>query len=57
MVKQLLAGGADLEAKDNDGHTPIDIARRSRSWLNLAILERAAEIKGKEQAGHSDKIA
>ncbi len=57
VVKQLLAGGADLEAKDNDGHTPIDIARRSRSWLNLAILERAAEIKGKEQAGHSDKIA
>ncbi|XP_069680319.1 leucine-rich repeat serine/threonine-protein kinase 1 isoform X2 [Periplaneta americana] len=44
-VKLLLARGADLVARDNNGLTPLDIAEKSEHTECMMVLKQAADAK------------
>lgn len=44
-VKLLLAHGADIRARNDDGQTPLDVARRSREPEAAAVLLRAESAR------------
>jgi hypothetical protein len=48
QLKRLLDSGADVNAKDQEGWTPLAWAIRSRQWAVVKVLlEKGAEINGK----------
>lgn len=47
FIRTLLRHGADPKAKDNDGHTPEDLARRSGNPLAGVVLVKAMQAKGR----------
>ena len=50
-VKLLLDHGADLEARDNDGDTPADVARREGFIELVDILQAAYDASGRRRTG------
>ena len=47
VIEALLDGGVDLDARDEDGRTPLDVAReKNRPAEIIAALERAAGAAG-----------
>ena len=54
---ELLDGGADIEAIDNYGCTPLIIAAKDRNLdVCLALLDRGADIEAKDNRGNTPLI-
>jgi len=43
IVKLLVERGADVNAKNGDGKTPLDLAREKKYWDIVYFLEKAAK--------------
>jgi len=52
LVKSLLASGADINAKDNNGWTPlIEAAQEDHLEIVTLLLEKGADINSKTTKG------
>ncbi len=52
VVEKLVAAGADVNAKSNEGWTPLVLAARHGQWSCVsALLENGAEVNGSDEEG------
>lgn len=52
MVELLLDSGADIEAHNHDGETPLHIMARHKSLdCTIALLSRGAEVNSQSKDG------
>jgi ankyrin repeat protein len=48
FVELLIANGADVNIKDNNGETPLDLALNNNQIVIIQILQQQGAVSGKD---------